>query len=132
MDQVNIWVVLAAALSTFLLGGLWYSPSLFGKIWNRENGRGPTDQAGGHPARVFGLSFLFSLIAAAAFAYLLGPHPTLEKGLSYGFITGACLVGASFGINYQFGNRSILLWLVDAGYHLVQFLLFGLILGLWN
>jgi hypothetical protein len=36
------------------------------------------------------------------------------------------------GINYQFAQRSLRLWLIDGGYHLVQFLLFGLVLGLWR
>lgn len=34
------------------------------------------------------------------------------------------------GINYQFANRSIKLWLIDGGYHAVQFVLFGLVFGL--
>ena len=42
-----------------------------------------------------------------------------------------CFVGASFGINYQFANRSLLMWLVDAGYHAAQFVLFALVLALW-
>ena len=42
------------------------------------------------------------------------------------------MVAASFGINYQFANRSLTLWLIDGGYHTVQFLLFGLVLGLWH
>ena len=29
---------LIAALSAFMLGGLWYSPALFGKVWQREAG----------------------------------------------------------------------------------------------
>ena len=36
--QLNIWAVLVAALSTFLIGGLWYSPAVFGKAWMKENG----------------------------------------------------------------------------------------------
>jgi hypothetical protein len=33
---MNIWAVSVAAVSSFLLGGLWYSPALFGGIWNAE------------------------------------------------------------------------------------------------
>ncbi len=36
MNDVNLWAVLAAALSSFLLGGLWYSRALFGVMWHRE------------------------------------------------------------------------------------------------
>jgi Protein of unknown function (DUF1761) len=126
---MNAWAVLAAAASSFLLGGLWYSPALFGNAWNRENGGNvPT----GHPAKVFGLSFFFSLVAATAFAMWLGPEPALESALRGSVLVGVGFVAASFGINYQFAQRSTRLWLIDGGYHAVQFLLFGAILGLWH
>jgi hypothetical protein len=126
---VNIWAVLLAALSSFLLGGLWYSPALFGKVWDAENG-GP--KQAGHPAKVFGVSFLFSLVAAGAFGLWLGASPSLEAALKAGALAGFGFVAASFGINYQFAQRTFKLWLVDGGYHTVQFLLFGLVLGLWH
>lgn len=126
---MNVWPILVAAVSSFMLGGLWYSPALFGNAWNAENGGVPQQ---GHPAKVFGISFAFSLLAAFVFAYWLGPAPTLEAGLKAGAMAGLGLVATSFGINYQFAQRSFKLWLIDGGYHAVQFLLFGAILGLWH
>jgi hypothetical protein len=126
---VNYWVVLVAAVSSFMLGALWYSKALFGGTWNQENGGVPQT---GHPAKVFGIGFLFSLIAAFAFANLLGPAPSLQKALTVGGLVGIGMVAASFGINYQFAQRTFKLWLIDGGYHAAQFLLFGLILGLWH
>jgi hypothetical protein len=125
---MNAWAVVVAAVSSFLLGGLWYSPVFLGNAWNRENG-GPIPQ--GHPAKVFGVSFAFSLLAAAAFGYWLGPDHGLARALQSGLTVGFCFVAASFGINYQFAQRSLKLWLIDGGYHTVQFLLFGLVFGLW-
>lgn len=131
MQDINVLAVIVAAASSFLVGGLWYSPMLFGNVWSRENGS--TQKAGsGHPAKVFGVSFVFSLVAAFAFALWLGPAPVLSDAITRGLLAGFGMVAASFGINYQFANRSALLWLVDGGYHTVQFLLFGLILGLWH
>jgi hypothetical protein len=126
---VNIFAVLLAAVSSFMLGGLWYSPALFGKMWSAENGG---EKQAGHPAKVFGISFLFSLIAAFAFASWLGAAPPLDTALKAGLTTGFCFVAASFGINYQFAQRSFKLWLIDGGYHTAQFLIFGLVLGLWH
>ena len=126
---MNLWAILVAAASSFVLGGLWYSPALFGRIWNAENGGPPQS---GHPARVFGISFVFSLLAAAAFAAWLGSSPSLESSLKAGALVGFGCVAASFGINYQFAQRSFKLWLIDGGYHTAQFVLFGLILGLWH
>jgi hypothetical protein len=131
VQNLNWGAILVAAACSFILGGPWYSKRAFGAVWVREAGQ--THPPGsGHPARVFGLSFVFSLIAATAFAYWLGPHPPLAFALERALLAGGCFVATSFGINYQFANRSTLLWLIDGGYHTVQFLLFGLVLGLWH
>lgn len=132
MAAINIWAVLAAALSSFLLGGLWYSPVLFGNIWNRHAGRGPKEAGGRHPAMVFGTAFVLALVAAYAFAMLLGANPPLQQSIKMGALTGAAFVATSFGINYAFASRTLVLWLIDAGYHVLQFTLFGLVLGLWH
>ncbi len=131
MPDINLYAVVLAAASSFVLGGLWYSPALFGARWKRD--ASDTRQPGsGHPARVFGVSFMFALIAAFAFATWLGPQPPLKTALIQGLVAGVGFVATSFGINYQFANRSTAMWLIDSGYHTVQFLLFGLILGLWH
>jgi hypothetical protein len=126
---MNIWAVLTAAASSFALGGLWYSPALFGKLWTRENG-GPGQD--GHPGKVFGVAFAFSLVAAACFAWWLGPAPELARAIQNGALAGFGFAATSFGINYQFAQRSFTLWLIDAGYHTAQFTLFGAILGAWH
>jgi len=131
MSGVNIWAVLVAAVSSFALGGRRYLKMMFHKLWNREAGRGENPEKMKHPGRVFGVAFVFALIAAWVFAWWLGPHPQLNDALFKGLAAGAGLVGASFGINYQFANRSFLMWAIDAGYHTVQFVLFAVVLALW-
>lgn len=143
MFDVNLAAVATAAVSSFLLGGLWYSKGLFGRAWGRAAGL--LDDAGNviggdptkppthpHPARVFAVSLVFSLVAATAFAWWLGPAPALSDAVVRGLVVGACFVAASFGINYQFADRRTALWLIDGGYHTAQFTLFGLVLGLWH
>jgi hypothetical protein len=41
-------------------------------------------------------------------------------------------VATSFGINYLFERRNPRLFLINGGYHTVQFTVFGLVLGLWH
>jgi hypothetical protein len=89
-------------------------------------------QKQGHPAKIFGGAFVFSLLAAAVFAWFLGPQPPLSFAICRGVLVGFGLVAASFGINYLFAQRGLRLWLIDGGYHTVQFALFGLVLGLWH
>jgi hypothetical protein len=131
MPEVNWLAVLAAALSAFLLGGLWYSPAMFMKAWQR--GAGLTDEQlkGGNAAKIYGGAFVLSLVAAATFAMFLGKLPVGEA-TAYGFCAGLTWVAASFGINYLFERRPLSLFLVNGGYHTLQFTLYGLILGLWH
>jgi len=132
MPEFNVLAVLAAAVATFVLGVLWYSPALFGKAWQREAGVTDEQMRTSNKARVFGLAFILSLVAAFVFALFLGPRPPVSLGLGAGFSAGLCWVAASFGINYLFEQRSFKLWLINAGYHTLQFTIIGLILALWH
>lgn len=131
MANVNVAAVLVAALATFLLGGLWYSPLLFGGAWNRAEGRAQGCEER-HPALVFGLAYVLSVAAAYVLALHLGPEATLEQCVRAGAMAGLGLVAACFGVNYLFAGRSWRLWLIDGGYHAIQLTLIGLILGLWR
>ena len=132
MPEVNYLAVIAAAVATFLLGGLWYSPALFGKAWQREAGVTEERMKSANMTLIFGLTFVLSLIAAWVFALFLGPRPPLALGLGAGFSAGLCWVAASFGINYLFERKSLKLWLINGGYHTLQFTIVGLILALWH
>ena len=132
MPEVNYLAVLAAAVATFALGGLWYSPALFGKAWQREAGVSEEKMKTANMALIFGLTFVLSLIAAWVFALFLGPRPPMALGLGAGFSAGLCWVAASLGINYLFERKSLKLWLINGGYHTLQFTIIGLILALWH
>ena len=81
---------------------------------------------------IYGLAFLLSLIAAYVFAMFLGPDMGLGPSLGAGAAAGICWVAASFGISYLFERRCVAHWLINGGFHAIQFTLFGLILGLMN
>jgi hypothetical protein len=126
MPHVNYLAVIAAAVSSFLLGGVWYS-ALFRNAWIREVNPGEAPK-GGNMAMIFAGAFVLALIASWVFAMFLGPN----VGAATGFAAGAGWVATSFGINYLFARRSLRLFAIDAGYHTVQFTLIGLILGAWH
>ena len=131
MPEFNLWAILVAALASFLLGGLWYSPLLFAKAWQREAGLSDEQIRSANMGLIFGLAFVLCLIASFVFALFLGPRPPLALGLGAGFAAGLCWVSASFGINYLFERKSLKLFLINGGYHTLQFTLIGLILALW-
>ncbi len=132
MPAIHWGAVVAAALSSFLLGGLWYSPALFGNAWMRASGHDAASLAKGNQGVIFGMSFVLALITAAVFAMFLGPKPELGFALGAGVAAGIGWVATSFGINYLFERKSFPHFAINAGYHVVQFSLIGLILGVWK
>ena len=130
--DINWLAVLVAAVVTFVLGGLWYGP-LFGKVWRVAEGQ--TEPQPGHqkhPAFVYSLAFVLTLIAAAVLAVALGPDPNVQRSFVVGLVVGVGWVATSFGVNYLFAGRRLALFAVDAGYNVVLFALMGLIIGLFG
>lgn len=128
MPEINWLAVLAAALSSFLLGGVWYS-ALFAKAWQKAAGLSDEQIKNGNMPLIFGGSFVLALIASASFAVFLGSDLDVTTGALYGFTAGLCWVSASFGINYLFERKNLTLFLINGGYHTLQFALIGAILG---
>ena len=55
---------LAAALSTFIVGFIWYHPKVFGTVWMKAEGLTEEQLKNGNMAKIFGLSFVFAFIAS--------------------------------------------------------------------
>ena len=127
--NIDWLATLVSAVSAFLVGGLWYSPILFGKRWMADNGMSEAD-ASANPVRVFGMAFVFALISAAVFGYFMQGQQTLAASLHIGVLVGLGTVAASFGLSYAFECRPLSLLAINGGYHTVQFTLYGLIFGL--
>ncbi len=132
MSHLNYLAVLTAALSTFLIGGLWYSPALFSKAWMRENGFTEESLKGRNMAKIFGLAFVLALISAFNLAMFLGPEADLTFGASAGFAAGFGWVATFLGTYYLFEGKSLTLFLINAGYGIVSLTVQGIILGAWK
>ena len=102
---------------------------MFAKAWQSAAGLSDEQLKSGNMALTFGLTFVLSFIAAAVFAMFLGTEMSVGAATAAGFSAGLCWVAAAFGINYLFERRPLKLWLINAGYHTLQFTLFGLIIG---
>lgn len=129
--EMNYLAVIAAAVSAFVLGGLWYGP-LFGKAWQKAAGVSDEAAQSGSPVVIFGGALILSLVAAFVFAMFLGPAPDLKLALGAGASAGLCWVAAAIGIIYLFERRPLSHFLINGGYVTLQFTLYGLILGLWH
>ena len=128
MPEVNYLAVALAALSAFLLGGLWYSV-LFGKQWMALTGQSEEKLKSGNPAIVFGGAFVLNLLAALVLAMFIGRDADLQFATAAGLAVGLCWVATSLGVNYLFERRPLGLWLINGGYFTLQFTLMGAILG---
>jgi len=130
LKTLNPWAILVAALSAFVVGGLWYSV-LFGRVWRRANGfEGDGPKAGGG---VFTASFVLSLVMAVNLAMFLNdPKTTLAWGATAGFLAGFGWVAMGVGIIALFEKRPLSYVLVNGGYMTVALTLMGAILGGWR
>lgn len=133
MPEINWFAVMAAALSMFALGGLWYSPLLFAGAWQRAAGLSDEQVARGNPAVIFGAAFVLSLFMAANLAFFLaGPTVTLGFALGAALAAGLGWAAFSLAIVALFERRPLAYSLINGGYLTLGFLLMGLILGLWR
>ena len=130
--QFNYPAVLAAAVVSFVVGGAWYSPLLFAKVWMKEAGLDEAKLQSARLGKVFSLSFVCSLVMAFNLAAFLGAKATLGFGIFAGFATGLGWVAMSLAIIYMFEQRSLKLWLVNGGCQVVTYTLMGAILGGWK
>lgn len=130
--QLNYWAVLVAALSTFLIGGIWYSPAVFGKVWMRENGFTEESMKNANMMKIFGLAFFLGLIASINLAMFLGPETDAMMGALYGFLAGFGWVATFVGTHYLFERKSFKLFLINAGYSIVALTVMGVIIGAWR
>lgn len=133
ISTINWLAVLAAALSTFALGGIWYSPALFGTAWMRENGFTDEQLRHRNMFRIFGFALLWSLVMSVNLAMFLNEAATdFSWGAAAGFLAGFGWIAMAIFIPGLFEGRSTRLMLINAGYFIVSMIVMGLILGAWR
>ncbi|MBP9095785.1 MAG: DUF1761 domain-containing protein [Ignavibacteria bacterium] len=131
--QTLNWIAISAStLLSFILGSLWYSPVLFGKLWQSEAGLSDEKLKNGNMGLIFGGAFILIFISMFNLAMFLGPKADLSFGMMAGFLTGFGWVATSIGVLYLFERRSLKLFFINAGYHIICFTASGAILGGWK
>jgi hypothetical protein len=133
LSTINWLAVVAAALSTFAIGGLWYSPVLLGNVWMKENAFTEDQLKQGNMAKIFGGSFVLSFIMAFNLAtFLNSPEIGISEGAFYGFLTGFGWVAMAVCVIALFERRSLAYVLIHVGYWVISFTIMGVILGAWK
>lgn len=132
MNSVNWLAILVAGISAFVLGGVWYSPALFGKAWMTENDMTVDDVKKGNKAKIFGWSFILSLVIAVNLGMFINtPGMNLSQGLLYGALTGLWIF-CGIAIVALFEHKSARYIFINGGYMIVALTLMGAIIGVWR
>ena len=121
MGAINLLAVVLATAAFWLVGAVWYG-LLFGKLWQRETG--VTQPPGGaRRALVMGLTLAFEMLVVLTLAHLVartGPPPRVVLMMAAGF--ALAVMTPAIGINYLHQNKSLTLFVIDAGHVLAGLL----------
>jgi hypothetical protein len=132
MHTVNWLAVLVAGISAFVLGGVWYSPALLGKAWMTENKMTVDDVRRGNKGKIFGWSFLLSLVMAANLGMFIStPELNLLQGITFGSLTGLWIF-CGIAIVGLFEHKTARYIFINGGYMIVALTLMGAIIGAWR
>ena len=128
-NEIDLLSVFVAAIAAFIVGAIWYSPMLFLTRWSAEAGVNPDEEVS-NPVKVYGLTFIYTLLASFSMAFILAPNTDILTAISTALVVGVGIVAGSLGINYQFALNSTVHWLIDSGFHIVRLMVIALVLSL--
>lgn len=136
MQSHNWLAIIVAAVGAFLIGGLWYSPLLFARQWMAAHAHSPDDVARmkADAPRAYGISFVAFLVMAFILQMVLN-HVDAHTWLSGALWAAHLWLGFAVTIGLManvYSGKKLSVFLIDAGYQLVYFLVMGAILGAWH
>ena len=121
--DVNWLAVVLAALSGFLVGGLWYGP-VMGKSWLAAVGKTEEEIKQINPAKTYGLTFLLALLASWTLAHTFASYAkdlSVTVKILTGFGVALGFILPALWTNYLFQDADRRLYLIDGGYWLLFF-----------
>ena len=133
---VNYWAVLVAAVSTMVVGSLWYGP-FFGKEWMKMNGmsvdmmKDPAMKSKAN--RGYAVQFVASFVAAYVLKHFLtyAGAVTVSDAFSGAFwiVLGFIATTQLSGVLWM--DKPVKGYLLDVGHYLVSYLVMAAILVSW-
>jgi hypothetical protein len=140
-SAINWIAVAACVVLSMVVGMFWYHPKTFFLIWWRGIGKTEKDVPGkpGSMAVTWTLTVISSLVQAVfmslmvnALGTVLPGGRTALSGAMTGFMIWLGFIAPTYLVNKLFAGHGYKVWAIEAGNHLVNFLLFGAILGAWR
>lgn len=135
MIEVNYIAVLVSGIVAMVLGGLWYSPLLFGKAWMKDMGWGETmpESAKKNATKSYAIMFVGSLVmmfVLAHFIFVWGAA-TVSEALTLGFWTWLGFLAPVVMGAQLWEGKPWRLFFISGGYYLALLLITSVILASW-
>lgn len=131
--------IIAAAITTLVIGGIWYSPALFARPWAKGVGFDMDDPALMAEMRKKAwmnyISAVIAMAVTAAVFYIFRNLLAIDSavaGMRFGLLCWAGFVAPVKFVDAIFGKRGQKVLLIEAGYHLVCFVVIGAIVCGWR
>jgi hypothetical protein len=137
VPEINVLAVILAALSTLVVGTVWYTPRVFGKYWMRTARVNPGGEAKDAVKPIL-VSLVVSFISAwvlagsAAIAQEFYGGNFLVNTLITATILWAGFTASRFVTHDAFEGRPAGLTVLNVAHELVTFLVMGLVIGLFG
>lgn len=132
-SSINWLAVVACVVVSMVSGSIWYNPKTFFPAWWAVVGKGETPGME-NMGMTWGLTVLSSVVQAifvALFVNALGAT-TLVSGLTVGFLLWLGIIAPTALVNKLFAGHGLKIWAIEVGNHLVNYLIFGAIMGAWH
>lgn len=133
---INWWGVILAALSTLVVGSIWYTKKAFGASWMKLIGKTEKELATGG-VRPIVVTVIVSLVTAYVLAHVtflshaFFNNSWMQDALSTAFWMWLGFVAARMITHDAFEHRPWRLTLMNAMHELVTLLVMGLVIGLF-
>ena len=133
--DINLVGIVLGAISNMVIGAIWYSPMVFGKIWMNLAGITQKEIESGKKQmpKIYSMAFVGALITAyilAIFLDLVGAA-TIGEGLQIGLLVWLGFVATTTLSTVLFENKKTNLYLLNNGYNLLSILVMSVILILF-
>ena len=130
---INHLAVFVCALLSLVIGGLWYSPLLCFKAWQKETGLSDEQIATANPVKTYSLTLVLAWIISYNLAFFLGDSATTWIwGLIAGLLAGVGWTATMFTIISLFEQRTLRYMIINCGYITIYFGVIGFVLGIWR
>ena len=131
--DINFLAVIVAAILSFVIGSVWYSQKAFGKKWMELTNLNSEDFKKNAKGAMAG-TILGGLVLACILAVFVG-YANVDNffdGALVGFWAWLGFVVTTSSSSVLFERRPIGLFLMNIGFHLVEFVLMGALLAIWR